>query len=63
VTYAGPFGLPKAGAQIIVRTGEISVPASAYTFGARRESAGAEESKMRGLLREVVAIRKAGKKV
>jgi hypothetical protein len=60
MTYAGPFGVPQLDGQIFVRTGaELRVSSAA--FDTRRDAGAAEES-MRGLLREVVAIRKAGKK-
>ena len=63
MTYAGPFGLPQSGgAQIIVRTGEISLRAPAYTYDVHRKAAANEDIKVRSLLSAVVAIRRAGKK-
>jgi hypothetical protein len=59
VTYAGPFALPRAGTQIIVRTGEIVLPGYSYASDARRAGESEDE---RGLLEQIVAIRKAGKK-
>jgi hypothetical protein len=62
MTYAGPFGVPQLDGQIFVQTASGALRVSSAAFDTRRTSGEAEESKMRGLLREVVAIRKAGKK-
>ena len=62
MTYAGSFGLPKSGGLIIVRPGNEPLRVTGYAFDRRRDEAPDEESTLRGLLREVVAIRKAGKK-
>ena len=59
MTYAGPFGLPKGGTQIIVRTGEIDLRGSSYAQDIRRDG---ERDNVRGLLQQIIAIRKAGKK-
>jgi hypothetical protein len=61
MTYAGPFGVPQLDGQIFVRTGTAELRVSSAAFDTRRDAGVAEDS-MRGLLREVVAIRKAGKK-
>ena len=57
MTYAGPIGLPQGGAQIIVRSGEIDLrPAS------QRSDMRSVGDDVLDLLRDVVAIRRAGKK-
>ena len=62
MTYAGSFGLPQSGGQIIVRSDEGPLRVASAAFDARRNAAQAEEHDMRSLLREVTAIRKAGAK-
>ena len=72
MTYAGSFGLPQSGGLIIVRSDEGPVRVAdarkrafgvtSAAFDARRGAAQAEEQNMRSLLREVIAIRKAGAK-
>jgi hypothetical protein len=62
VTYAGSFGLPQSGGLIIVRSGDEALRVSSIIVDARRDAARAEEKDMRSLLREVIAIRKAGGK-
>ncbi len=62
MTYAGSFGLPQSGGLIIVRSDEGRLRVASAAFDARRGAAQAEEHDMRSLLREVIAIRKAGAK-
>jgi hypothetical protein len=54
--------VPQLDGQIFVSTGSGELRVSSAAFDTRRNAGEAEESRMRGLLREVVAIRKAGKK-
>ena len=60
MTYAGAFGLPQSGGLIIVRSGEELPRASSIVVDARRAAAQTEENDLRSLLRDVIAIRKAG---
>ena len=60
MTYAGCFGLPQSG--IIVRADEGPLRLAAIAFDARRVAAQTEEQDLRSLLREVIAIRRAGAK-
>jgi hypothetical protein len=62
VTHAVSFGLPQSGEDIIVRSGEGPLRVASAAFDARRNAAQTEEQDMRSLLREVIAIRKAGAK-
>ena len=62
MTYAGTFGLPTSGAQIIVRTDEMELRKATYTYDAHRAAVANEDTKVRSLLSEVVALRKAGRK-
>ena len=57
MTYAAPFALPQGGAQIIVGTGEIDLRPASQRYDMR-----SVENDVLDLLRDVVAIRKAGKK-
>ena len=62
MTYAVSFGLPQSGGAIIVRPDEESLRVASVVFDARRAPAQTEEQDMRSLLREVIAIRRAGAK-
>jgi len=62
VTHAVSFGLPQSGGLIMVRPDEESLRVATVVFDARRDAAQTEEESMRSLLREVIAIRKAGAK-
>ena len=72
MTYAVSFGLPQSGGSIIVRSDEGPVRVAdvrkrafgvtSAAFDARPGTAQTEEQDMRSLLREVIAIRKAGAK-
>jgi hypothetical protein len=54
--------LPQSGGLIIVRAGEAPLRVPSYAFDARRAAARADDSNMRDLLRQLVAIRRDGKK-
>ena len=60
MTHAGRFGLPQSGELIIVRPGAEPLRVSGYAFHVRRDRASNNESKLRKLLRELIAMRKAG---
>ncbi len=70
MTYVGSFGLPQSGGLIMVRRDEEPVRVAdarkrafgvaSAAFDARRDAAQTEEQDMRSLLREIIAIRKAG---
>jgi hypothetical protein len=62
VTYAGAFGLPQSGGLIIVRPGVAPLRASSIVVDTGHAAARSEDRDMRSLLREVIAIRKAGAK-
>jgi hypothetical protein len=59
--HAGTFGLPQSGELIIVRPGAEPLRLSGYAaFHVRRARASDNEPKLRKLLRELIAMRKAG---
>jgi hypothetical protein len=60
MTHAGTFGLPTSGGLIIVRPGAEPLRVSGHTFDVRRNRASDNEPKLRKLLRELIAMRKAG---
>ena len=62
MTHAGTFGLPQSGELIIVRSGAVALRVSRQAFNVRRAGASEQEPKLRRMLRELVAIRRAGAK-
>jgi hypothetical protein len=60
MTHAGTFGVPQSGELIIVRPGAEPLRVSGYAFHVRRPRASDNEPKLRKLLRELIAMRKAG---
>ena len=62
MTYAGSFGLPQSGGLIIVRPGREPLRVTGYAFDRRRDRAAGKETELRGLLRELIALRQAKKK-
>ena len=62
MTHAGTFGLPQSGERIIVRSGAQPLRVSGYALQVRRDRASGNESKLRGMLRELVAVRPDGAK-
>ena len=60
MTHAGTFGVPQSGEIIIVRPGAEPLRVSRYALHVRRARASDNETKLRKLLRELIAVRKAG---